>query len=65
LEVLQGAKETLTKTEYVSVDFGPEKGEYNEKTIAQVTDFLYCNNFKLIKTHQTRDIGLFQNKLTN
>lgn len=63
LEVLQGAKESLTKTEYVSVDFGPEKGEHNEKTIAEVTDFLYSNNFKLIKTHQIRDVGLFHNKL--
>lgn len=63
LEVLQGAIESLAKTEYVSVDFGPEKGEHNEKTIAEVTDFLYSHNFKLIKVHQTRDVGLFHNKL--
>jgi FkbM family methyltransferase len=65
LEVLQGATETLTKTEYVSVDFGPEKGEQKDKTIAEVTDFLYSNNFKIIKVHQTRDVGLFQNKLNH
>ena len=40
LGVLTGAKDTLKNTDYVCVDMGPEKGENNENTIPEVTNFL-------------------------
>ena len=61
LEVLQGALKTLSQIMYISVDFGPEKGEQDERTLPEVSNFLYGNNFKMIKANNLRDIGLFLN----
>ncbi len=60
LEVLQGAKETLKNTEYVTVDYGPERGINKISTSAEIVDFLYENNFKLIKVSNFRQVGLFK-----
>ena len=65
LEVLQGSKNTLKSTEYVSVDFGPEKGTEEKNTIPEVSNFLYENNFKMIHANTDRHIGLFKNQLFN
>tara|TARA_Y100000768_G_scaffold112411_1_gene82816 strand:- start:15166 stop:16029 length:864 start_codon:yes stop_codon:yes gene_type:complete len=65
LEVLQGSKNTLKSTEYVSVDFGPEKGTEGKNTIPEVSNFLYENNFKMIHANTDRHIGLFKNQLFN
>lgn len=65
LEVLQGSKNTLKSTEYVSVDFGPEKGTEGKNTIPEVSNFLYENNFKMIHANTDRHIGLFKNHLFN
>ena len=62
LEVLQGALNTLSQIMYISVDFGPEKGEQNERTLPDVSNFLYENNFKMVYANNSRDIGLFLNK---
>jgi hypothetical protein len=61
LEVLQGALKTLSQINYISVDFGPEKGEKEERTLPEVSNFLYENNFKMIYANNFRDIGLFIN----
>ena len=61
-EVLDGAIETLKKTQYVAVDYGPEKGIYQESTASDVINLLYEVNFELIKTSSFREIGLFKNK---
>ena len=63
LEVLQGSKNTLKSTKYVSVDFGPEKGTKGINTIPEVSNFLYENNFKMIFANTDRHIGLFKNQL--
>lgn len=63
LEVLHGAKNTLKITEYISVDYGPEKGKERMNTIPEVTSFLYANNFKMISANSNRNVGLFKNQL--
>lgn len=63
LEVLQGSVSTLKNIEYISVDYGPEKGPNNETTIASVINFLYANNFTIIDGSKHRQVGLFKNKL--
>tara|TARA_B000000532_G_C18877109_1_gene411222 strand:+ start:4166 stop:5023 length:858 start_codon:yes stop_codon:yes gene_type:complete len=61
-EVLEGAKNTLKNTDLVTVDYGPEKGLEKNTTASEVTNFLYKNDFKLIKTSKYRHVGLFKNK---
>ena len=63
LEVLQGSRNTLKSTEFVSVDFGPEKGIEGDNTLPDVTNFLYENNFKMIFANTDRLIGLFKNEV--
>ena len=55
LEVLQGSKNTLKSTKYVSVDFGPEKGTEGINTLPDVSNFLYENNFRMVHAN-TEDI---------
>jgi FkbM family methyltransferase len=62
LETLMGAKRTLKRIEYISVDFGPEKGINFERTLPQVSNYLYENNFKMVYANSPRDTGLFINK---
>lgn len=63
LEVLQGSKNTLKSTKYVSVDFGPEKGTEGVNTIPEVSNFLYENSFNMVFANTDRHIGLFKNQL--
>ena len=60
-EVLLGAIKTLKHVEFISVDYGPEKGTDQEPTTSQVVKVLYRNNFELISTSKHRQIGLFKN----
>lgn len=60
-EVLEGAVETLKNIEFVSVDYGAERGIMQETTIVDVNTFLYENNFKLYKFSNHRLIGLYKN----
>ena len=59
-EVLDGAKGILPNIEYISVDFGGERGANEETTIIEVNDFLYENNFKLIGLSKIRMVGLYK-----
>lgn len=61
LEVLQGSKTTLKKIEFICVDMGSEKGELNENTLPEVTNFLLKNNFSLVRFNEKRITGLFKN----
>ena len=61
-EVLKGALKSLQHIEYISVDYGPEKGTNQEPTISQVVRVLHDNNFELIKSSRHRQIGLFKNQ---
>jgi len=60
-EVLCGAKNTLSKIQYITVDYGPEKGIAKETSKADVTNFLYENGFTMIKGSKFRHIALFKN----
>ena len=61
LEVLQGAIKTMSKTNYISVDYGPEKGIDQLSTLPEVIDFMYKNNFSIIGNSKYRQIGIFKN----
>ncbi len=60
-EVLNGSVLTLKKTEYVSIDFGAERGLNQDTTVVQVNEFLYENNFSLCGFSQHRLVGLYKN----
>tara|TARA_B100000161_G_scaffold189712_1_gene137343 strand:- start:753 stop:1625 length:873 start_codon:yes stop_codon:yes gene_type:complete len=60
-EVLEGSVNTLKGTEFVSIDFGAERGLEQNKTIIEVNDLLYENNFRLVKFSDFRFIGLYKN----
>lgn len=60
-DVLNGCVETLKNTNYVSIDYGPEKGVDQTSTMKDVVNFMYKNNFSLIETSPHRQVGLFKN----
>ena len=60
-EVLDGATNSLRNINYVSVDFGFERGVDQENTIEAVNNILTKNNFKLKNLSEHRLIGLYQN----
>lgn len=47
-EILEGATQVLKKTDYVSIDCGPER--YGKTTFKQVFRILKINNFEILKT---------------
>ena len=61
-EVLKGALKSINYTEFISVDYGPEKGTNQESTISQVIKLLHDNNFQLVQSSKHRQIGLFKNQ---
>ena len=61
-EVLEGMINTLSEIEYISIDYGRERGFEKTSTMVDVINYLYKNNFKLINQSDIRDIGLFYNK---
>ena len=60
-EIVEGAREILKKTEFVSADLGPERGINSLETYGPVTDLLYKNNFRLIKINTDRLSILYKN----
>lgn len=61
LEALKGSEKTLNNTEYVSVDFGKEKGINQEHTIVSVNNYLFSRSFKLYEFSNSRMVGLYKN----
>lgn len=62
-EVLEGAVGLLPVIEYISVDAGFERGEKQESTLVDVTNFLTHHNFELVALSHTRVVALFKNTL--
>ena len=60
-EVLQGAKQLFNQIEFISVDYGKERGVLQESTLVNVLNYLYQNNFEIIYQSEIRPVGLFKN----
>ena len=61
LEVLKGSKNTLKNTEYITVDYGPEKGKEGTMTLPEVTNFLFKEGFVIDNASDKRYTCLFKN----
>lgn len=59
--ILNGAKETLKNTKYVSIDHGPEKGPEQLRTTPEVFLNLMSSGFEPIASSKFREITLFKN----
>ncbi len=60
-EVIEGSLKTLKRTEYISIDYGFERGINQENTIVECNNMLYENDFKLVAFSEYRLIGLYKN----
>ncbi len=60
-EILNGAKETLKNTKYVTIDHGPEKGPEQLRTTPEVFLNLMNSGFEPIASSKYREITLFKN----
>jgi len=60
-EILNGAKETLKNTKYVTIDHGPEKGPQKLRTTPEVFLILMNAGFEPIASSKFREITLFKN----
>ncbi len=61
-EILEGARESLGRIDYISADLGPERGLRKETTLAPVANRLYAEGFELVDVYHRRMICLFRNK---
>ena len=61
IEVLKGSVNTLKNTEYITVDYGPEKGKEGNMTLPEVTNFLFKENFIIGNASSNRYTCLFKN----
>lgn len=61
IEILHGLKKYLNKVEYIVVDCGFERGLDQNSTIAECSNYLINNNFKMIDFGAPRIVTLFQN----
>ncbi len=64
-EVLEGSIGCLENTEYISVDFGAERGKKGNTTLVKVNQLLTENNFQLIELSEYRLVGLYKNSFIN
>jgi FkbM family methyltransferase len=60
-EILQGLKKHLNSVEYITIDCGFERGVKQESTIAECSNYLIKNNFKMINFGATRIVAQFKN----
>lgn len=60
-EILQGLKKNLNYVEYITIDCGFERGMKQECTIAECSNYLIKNNFKMIDFGYPRIVTLFKN----
>ena len=61
-EVLQGARNTLSRCKYITVDCGPERGTSNADTLVQVREILFEAGFQMKGTNLTRMTVLYENQ---
>ena len=64
-EVLEGSIGCLENIEYISVDFGAERGEKGNTTLVKVNQILTENNFQLVELSEYRLVGLYKNSFIN
>ena len=60
-EILQGLKKYINEVEYITIDCGFERGIKRESTIAECSNYLIQNNFKMIDFGFPRLVALFKN----
>ena len=60
-EILKGLKKHLNSVEYITIDCGFERGKNQESTIAECSNYLIKNNFKMIDFGYPRIVALFKN----
>ena len=60
-EVLEGSEKLFKKIEFITVDFGAERGINQNMTIIEVNNILLKNNFEMINFSNFRLIGLYKN----
>ena len=60
-EILQGLKKYLNYVEYITIDCGFERGTKLKSTIAECSNYLIKNNFKMIDFGVPRIVTLFKN----
>ena len=60
-EILQGLKKNLNHVQYITIDCGFERGINQESTIAECSNYLIKNNFKMINFGSPRIVTLFKN----
>lgn len=59
--ILQGLKKYLNSVEYITIDCSFERGIKQESTIAECSNYLIKNNFKMIDFSFSRIVALFKN----
>ena len=60
-EILQGLKKNINEVEYITVDCGFERGIKMESTIAECSNYLIQNNFRMINFGFPRLVALYKN----
>ena len=60
-EILQGLKKNINEVEYITVDCGFERGINMESTIAECSNYLIQNNFRMINFGFPRLVALYKN----
>jgi len=61
-EVLAGAKQTLSRVAYCTIDCGPERGPTEAHVIPQVCNVMIGSNFELLDVNLERQIFWFRNR---
>ena len=59
-EVLAGASEAISRTEYIAIDAGPERG--GENTVAQTLNLLSDAQFEIVDCFLRRGTFLLKNR---
>ena len=60
-EILKGLKKYLNYIEYITIECGFERGIDQQSTIAECSNYLLKNNFKMINFGTPRMVALFKN----
>lgn len=61
-EIIKGSLSVLKKTEFISVDGGPERGPQKRQTIEEISNILFENNFEIIFLNTKSAKALFSIK---
>ncbi len=61
-EVLQGAEQTLARTEFVTADLGPERGPEQKTTLVDALEILQSHDFAPINFFASRCVMLFKKR---